>query len=718
MRKGKSSAVMVLCAAAACLLGGVSFAVGTPQALSRERLLAVAREIMISARYCALITRDGAGRSIARAMDAIAPDANMVVWLGTNPRTRKIPEIRRDPSVTLYYFDPASGGYVTILGNARIVTAPDEKQRHWKEGWEAFYPDREAGFALIAVTPERVEVVSPKHKIEGNTATWTPPSVEFGPAAEARGPLAAARTCDIVVYGGTAAAVTAALQARAMGKSVIVVSPDRHLGGMTSGGLGFTDSGNTGSIGGLAREFYRRMWRHYQDDASWKWQKRAEYGNRGQGTAAMDENSRTMWTFEPHAAERIFDDWIRESGIEVVREAPLDRRAGVKLEGNRIAGIATLDGRRYLARVFIDATYEGDLMAAAGVKYHVGRESNSVYGETWNGNQVGILHHGHFFKAPVDPYVIPGHAESGLLPRIGSDPPGSRGEGDARIQAYCFRMCLTRVPGNRAPFPRPDSYDPKQYELLLRVFASGWREMFSKFDAIPNGKTDTNNHGPFSTDNLGMNHDYPDASYERRREIIREHEEYQKGLMYFMANDSRIPEDVRTRIAEWGLAKDEFRDNGNWPHQIYVREARRMVGAYVMTERDCLSRKEAPQPVGMGSYTMDSHNVRRYVTPAGTVQNEGDIGVPVPGPYGIAYGAITPKRAECENLLVPVCVSTSHIAYGTVRMEPVFMILGQSAATAAAMAIDGNVAVQEVDYGRLRERLLKDGQVLERPRPR
>ena len=517
---------------------------------------------------------------------------------------------------------------------------------------------------------------------------------------------------DVVVYGGTAAAVTAAVQTVKMGKTVIVVSPDRHLGGMSSGGLGFTDSGNTSSIGGLAREFYHRVWRCYQDDSVWKWQSRASYGNRGQGTAAVDESSRTMWTFEPHVAESVFETWVRESRIEVVRGASLDRKAGVRKTGNRIVEIKTLNGKTYRGRMFVDATYEGDLMAAAGVRYRIGRESGSEYGETWNGNQAGILPHGHFFEKPVDPYVVPGDPSSDLLPRIDRDPPGVHGEADNRIQAYCFRMCLTRVPGNRVPFERPESYDPAQYELLLRILATGWRGVFSKFDAIPNSKTDTNNHGPFSTDNIGMNYDYPEASHERRAEILREHERYQKGWLYFLANDPRVPEDVRNQMAEWGLARDEFLDNGHWPHQLYIREARRMLGPYVMTEQDCFSKRVTPQPVGMGSYTMDSHNVRRYVTADRTVQNEGDVEVPVPKPYGIAFGAITPKQAECENLLVPVCVSSTHIAYGTVRMEPVFMILGQSAATAAAMAIDDGIPVQQLDYAKLRRRLTADAQIL------
>jgi hypothetical protein len=527
--------------------------------------------------------------------------------------------------------------------------------------------------------------------------------------------VAAAAGYDLVIYGGTSAAMTAAVQARAMGKSVIVVSPDKHLGGLSSGGLGFTDSGDKSAIGGLARQFYHRVWEHYQKPDAWVWQKREDYGNRGQGTSAIDKNQRTMWIFEPHVAEQIFDAWVIEQNIPVVRNAWLDRAKGVKLDGRRITSIATLDGRTYAGRMFIDATYEGDLMAAAGVSCHVGREASNVYGEKWNGVQVGVLHHDHYFKKPVDPFVVPGDASSGLLPRINPDPPGVKGEGDKKIQAYNYRMCLTKVPQNRVPVPKPAGYDPKQYELLLRVFATGWRETFVMFCPIPNAKTDTNNHGPFSTDDIGRNYDYPEASYERRREILAEHETYQKGLMYFMANDPRMPEDVRSEMALWGLAADEFTDNGHWPHQIYVRESRRMIGRYVMTENELLKRRPTPESIGMGSYSMDSHNAQRYVMPDGHVQNEGDIGVKPKRAYEIAYGSIVPKDGQCENLLIPVCASSSHIAYGSIRMEPVFMILGQSAATAAAIALDDGLAVQRVDYRKLRERLLSDGQVLELP---
>jgi hypothetical protein len=536
-----------------------------------------------------------------------------------------------------------------------------------------------------------------------------------GDAARAADDRTLEQEFDIVVYGGTSAGVIAAVEAAKLNKSVVVVSPDIHLGGLSAGGLGFTDTGNKATIGGLSREFYHRVWKHYAQDDAWRWQTRAAYGNKGQGTPAIDGQQRTMWIFEPHVAETVFEDLVREHNLRVDRDQWLDRTpgAGVQLDGNRIVSLKTLAGRTYRGKMFIDATYEGDLLAAAGVTTTVGREANSQYGEKWNGIQVGTLHHGHWFKQPIDPYNIPGVPSSGLLPRISPGPPGEKGAADHRIQAYCYRMCLTQHPENRIPFPKPALYDPGEYELLLRVFATGWRETFDKYDPIPNLKTDTNNHGPFSTDNIGMNYDYPEASYERRREILEEHQRYQQGLMYFMANDPRMPDDVRREVATWGLAKDEFVDNGGWPHQIYVREARRMVGHYVMTEHDCLDLRETPDSVGMGSYTLDSHNVQRYVTPSGHVQNEGDIGVGTPRPYEIAYGALVPRVGECENILTPICISATHIAFGSIRMEPVFMILGHSAAAAASLAIDHQLPVQALPYPLLRELLLSEGQILE-----
>jgi hypothetical protein len=523
---------------------------------------------------------------------------------------------------------------------------------------------------------------------------------------------------DLVIYGGTSAGVIAAVQAKRMGKTVVIVGPDTHLGGLSSGGLGFTDTGNKAVIGGLSREFYHRIWQAYQRPETWKWQRREDYGNKGQGTPAIDGEQRTMWIFEPRVAEQVFEALVREHQIPVHRDEWLDRATGVTKSGGRITAIRTLSGRTYAGRMFIDATYEGDLMAAAGVEYHVGREAQRTYGEQWNGVQTGVLHHRHHFgalKTKISPYVVPGDPSSGVLPRISTAPPGEFGQADTRIQAYCYRYCVTDHPDNRLPFPKPEGYDPKQYELLVRIYDAGWRETFDKFDPVPNRKTDSNNHGPFSTDNIGFNYDYPEASYERRREILKEHRTYQQGWLYFIANDPRVPKDVQTEMRRWGLPKDEFTDNGGWPHQIYVREARRMVGSFVMTENELLKRRPTPHSVGMGSYTIDSHNVQRYITPDGSVQNEGDIGVPTAGPYEIAYGSLVPKRGQADNLLVPVCLSSSHIAFGSIRMEPVFMVLGQSAATAAALALDAGVAVQDVAYERLRERLLKDGQVLEYP---
>jgi len=520
-------------------------------------------------------------------------------------------------------------------------------------------------------------------------------------------------TADIVIYGGTSSAITAAVQAAKMGKSVVVVSPDLHLGGLSSNGLGYTDTGDKTVIGGLARNFYHRLYNHYQTDSAWKWQAKSAFGNKGQGTVASDTTLKTMWLFEPHVAEAAFENMIRENNIMVYRDRWLDRSpGGVTMNNNKIISFRTLDGAVFVGKAFIDATYEGDLMAAAGVKYTVGRESAQQYGEQWNGVQTEVFHHAHHFKQKIDPYKIPGNPSSGLLPEISAAPPGNKGDGDNKIQAYCYRLCMSANPENSIPFPKPEGYDPKRYEILARLFAAGWRDVFPKFDAVPNKKTDTNNHGPFSSDFIGGNHDYPDASYVRRKEIILEHERYQKGYLYFMANDPTVPKEIQQQFNTYGLAKDEFVENGGWPYQLYVREARRMLGDFVMTEKDALGKTAIARPIGMGSYSLDSHNTQRYVTAEGYIQNEGDIGVKPDRAYSIDYGAILPKEKECSNLLVSVCVSSSHIAYGSIRMEPVFMILGQSAAMAAAMAIDKKIPVQQLSYVELEKALLAAGQVL------
>jgi len=529
-------------------------------------------------------------------------------------------------------------------------------------------------------------------------------------------PATSGETHDLVVYGGTSAGVIAAVQAKAMGASVVLVGPDKHLGGLSAGGLGWTDSGKKEVIGGLARDFYHRVHQHYAKPEAWKWQGPNDYGKRGVGDGA-DNGKPTRWTFEPHVAEGIYEDLVREHGIPVHRAEYLDRESGVVKDGTRIRSIRMLSGLTFRGRAFIDATYEGDLMAAAGVSHTVGRESNASYGETMNGVQTARAVK-HQFEYPVSAYKVAGDPASGLLARISPEKPGPDGSPDKKVQAYCFRTCMTNHPGNRVPFPKPPGYDAAQYELCARYLQGGWSDVFRKFDPIPNRKTDTNNHGGFSFDNIGYNYEYPEAGYERRKEIIAEHRVYQQGLLWFLANDERVPEKIRRRMNEWGLARDEFTDNGNWPHQIYVREARRMVSEFVMTENHLTGKVPTEQPVGMGSYNMDSHNVQRYVDARGNVRNEGDIQVNPGGPYPIDYRAILPRKSECANLLVPVCLSSSHIAYGSIRMEPVFMILGQSAATAVVMALQEGLGLHDLPYERLREGLLADGQVLEYKGPR
>ena len=519
-------------------------------------------------------------------------------------------------------------------------------------------------------------------------------------------------TADIIIYGGTSAAIIAAVEVVKSGKTVLIVSPEQHLGGLTSGGLGFTDTGNKAVIGGLSREFYHRVWLHYKDDASWNWQNQSDFGNKGQETVAMDGEFRTMWLFEPHVAERVFEDFVKENNIKVLRGEWLDRNKGVVKKKGEIISFSTLSGKVFKGKMFIDATYEGDLMAVAGINFHVGREGNAKYNETFNGVQTGVFQHDHHFKSNISPYKIKDDPSSGLLPYISAEPPGEFGAADKKIQAYCFRMCMTNHPENSVPFPKPDNYDASNYELLLREFNTGRNDWFSKFDVLPNKKTDTNNHGAFSSDFIGMNYDYPEADYQRRAEIIKQHYDYQAGLLWFVANDPRVPDAIRTKMASYGLAKDEFKDNNHWPHQIYVRESRRMIGDYITTEHDVMQRIETPESIGMGSYHIDSHNTQRYVTSEGYVQNEGDIGVKPPGPYRISYGSIVPKKEECTNLFVPVCVSSSHIAYGSIRMEPVFMILGQSAAVAACLAIDEKCAIQDVSYNQLKKLLENKNQIL------
>ena len=514
-------------------------------------------------------------------------------------------------------------------------------------------------------------------------------------------------TYDVVIYGGTSAGVIAAVKTAQLGKSVVLIEPTRRLGGLTTGGLGATDIGNKLAIGGLSREFYHRVWLHYQQPQAWK-QDTAEAFRARRGRP-IDED--TMWCFEPHVAEAIYERWIADARVPVVRGERLDLVRGVRKSGPRITAIVMESGKTFAGRVFIDATYEGDLLAKAGVSYTVGREPNAQYGETLNGVQPGQAKY-HQFLPGVDPFVVKGDAQSGLLPFIEKRPLAADGSGDRRVQAYCYRMCLTDDPQNRIPFHKPAGYEERWYDLLLRNFEAGERGMPWINTPMPNRKTDTNNRTGFSTDFIGQNYAFPDASHAQRDEIARRHRLYQQGLMWTLANHPRVPEKIRSEVARWGMCKDEFREGAGWQEQLYVREARRMVSDCVMSERHCRGELLADDAVGLGAYGMDSHHVQRYVDAKGNVRNEGDVEVPVAGPYPISYRSIVPKAAECTNLFAPVCMSASHIAYGSIRMEPVFMILGQSAATAAVLALDAGVDVQRVDYPRLRERLLADGQTL------
>ncbi len=489
---------------------------------------------------------------------------------------------------------------------------------------------------------------------------------------------------DICVYGGAAGGVTAAVQAKRMGKSVSLVVINSHLGGLSSGGLGDTDIGNHGDayIQGMSREFYTRI--------------ASKYGLSG-----------AKFTFEPKVAEAVFNEMVTEAQVPVYFDRHLVSTA---MADGRITQITTNTGDVFRAKVFIDASYEGDLMDQAGVSSTSGREANAQYGETINGLQT--VTHGNQLPNGISPWIVPGDSSSGLLPGVNPAPAGPNGSADSLIQAYCYRMCLTNVAANREMIPQPEGYDEADYEILFRAIEAGQTDRFWKTRPVPNGKTDSNNDSGVSCDYIsGTTASWIEADHATRIQIAKEHENWQRGLVWTVQNHPRVPSAIRSAWAQWGLPKDEFIDNGHWPHQLYIREARRMISDYVMTEKNCMGTVVAADSIGMGAYTMDSHNCQRIVL-NGMVKNEGDIQRAVPGPYPISYRSIVPKAAECRNLLVPWSLSSTHIAFGSIRMEPVFMILGQSAATAAAFAIDDDVAVQAVSYPKLKAQMLADGQLL------
>ncbi|MCW3096412.1 MAG: xly [Chthonomonadaceae bacterium] len=547
--------------------------------------------------------------------------------------------------------------------------------QRWNMGWQGVA----LGMSLSGIAIAQEPPAAPKEAV---VAIPLNPNLHyyFPPEKVVKRTLSA----DVCIYGATSCGIIAAVELAQLGRKVVLIEPSAHLGGMTTGGLSNTDIGNKAAIGGLSREFYHRVGQKYGEEEEWR--------------------------FEPHVADEVYAAMLKEAAVPIYTKEYLH---SVRKQGNRITSLLTESGLTVRARCFIDATYEGDLMAQAKVHYVVGRESNTVYGETLDGAQTRDKHQ---FDAAVDPYVRAGDPASGLLPGIDPTPAEANGTGDARIQAYNFRLCMATTAENRLPFPKPEGYDPAQYQLLARYLATGWNQVFQKFDPIRNSKTDTNNHGAISTDFIGQNYAWPEADYRTRERIFRAHVVYQQGWAWFLANDPSVPEAIRTKMNTFGLCRDEFTETGGWSPQLYVREARRMVSDYVMTEANCRGERTITDPVGLAAYTMDSHNCRRFVRD-GRVWNEGDVQVGGMPPYPISYRAIVPKKAECANLFVPVCLAASHIAYGSIRMEPVFMILGQSAALAADIALTDNIAVQEVDYGKLRFRLEAAHQILEWKRP-
>ncbi|MEK7951377.1 FAD-dependent oxidoreductase [Luteolibacter soli] len=518
---------------------------------------------------------------------------------------------------------------------------------------------------------------------------------------------------DVVVYGGTSGGVIAAVQVAKSGRSVVLVSPTVHLGGLTTSGLGWTDLGKSSILGGLSREFYHRVYQRYQDAGAWNWQSRASFGNSGQGGPAFNDTTQVASVFEPKVAEAVFGSMIAEEHVPVIT-GRLKLDGGVVMSGGKINRLKLEDGREFAGKMFIDASYEGDLLPGAGVSFTVGREANAANGENYNGIQSDRATKNQL-RAGIDPYVTPGNAASGLLPGVNADAGGSDGSADDRLQAYCFRMVLTDVAANRVMVAKPPGYNEADYELLFRSIDAGQTGGFFKLDLMPNRKTDSNNTGGISTDFIGKNYgpgwNWATLNHDQRQALAKEHENWQRGLIWALQNSPRVPASIRDAYAKWGLPADEFTDNGNWPWQLYVREARRMVSDYVMRQAHCSGALVAPDSIGLAAYNMDSHHAQRHVK-NGQVVNEGDVQMPVGTPYPVSYRSIVPKAGECANLLVPWSLSATHMAFGSIRMEPVFMILSQSAAIAADLAIDGNLPVQQVPYSKLRPALLAASQAL------
>ena len=504
-------------------------------------------------------------------------------------------------------------------------------------------------------------------------------------------------TYDLVVYGDSSGAVTAAIAVKRRGLSVVLVNPTHFLGGMSASGLGATDFlGKRATFGGIASEFYTAIAKAY--------------------------GKKHVRSFEPHVGQQVFDKLIADAEVPVVFNEELDRQNGVTMDGKRITSITTLSGKTYRGKMFIDATYVGDLMAAAGVTHTMGREPETQYDEDLAGVRRGDtnprVHYGQgnkdHFVAKVDGYITPGDPSSGLLPHVQRIEGLKNGQGDRKIQAYNYRMCLTTNPALKLPLEKPEGYRDLNHELLLRNFDAGDTRLPALIEPLAGkgAKVDWNNMHAVGIDYVSANWDYPEASYEKRRDIEKAHRLYIRGFLWTLANSKRVPEAIRKRVASFGLPKDEFKDNGGWPYMIYIREARRMVSDYVMTQQNCMGNRNVEDSVGLASFGMDSHAVQHFVNENGHVQNEGVIWRVPPKPYPVSYRSIIPRRGDCENLFVPVCLSASHVAYCSIRMEPVFMVLCQSAAIAAGIASDEGVPVQDVEYATLKRLLIADNQQL------
>ncbi|WP_165441638.1 FAD-dependent oxidoreductase [Rubinisphaera italica] len=515
---------------------------------------------------------------------------------------------------------------------------------------------------------------------------------------------------DVVVYGDSSAGVVAAVQAARMGKRVVLISPHGKVGGLTGSGLGATDIPEFQSVGGISREFYQRIFKYYSDPAAWPRDKPESYFEsiRHRVFTGRNLNLKMMWVFEPSVARLVFESMLEEAGVVVIRNERLDLADAVRMVDGSIHSIRMESGREIRGRVFIDTSYEGDLMAKAGVSYFVGREPNSQYGETLNGILPGpvVGKDG----VSISPYVVENDPDSGYLPYLLPDTPGKRGEGDRRIQAYCYRMTLTDAKENMRRITKPANYNPLWFEHYARLLAidphAGINSGIITVTPMPNRKIDINH-----CDFVGANTEWPEAGYERRAEIAQMHKDYALGKVWFLQNDPRVPQPLRDKMAKYGLPKDEFTDTDNFPYQIYVREARRMQSDYVMIELDIIGKRACDDSVGVGSYWFDSHVVSRFVDAEDKVREEGGFWKKRYN-YPISYRSLRPRKHECTNLLVPVCLSASHAAYGSIRMEPVYMVLGQSAGTAAAIAIENGSSVQDVDYTELRKQLWADGQIL------